>query len=400
MNILFICDEYPPGQHGGIGTMVQVLGRELVRQGHSVVVVGLYPFYYGQKDYEVDQGVEVYRLRYGMNFGTKNKNFFYKVIGKMPNWIRRNLNGKSAFNKYIQKIHQIIDEKRIDIIEIPDWNSFVFEIGFKVEWPSFKAPLVVKSNGSYTYFCDETQQKSNLYFEQIDRALYDRADALSSVSHYTESVNKRLFKYSKPVEILHNCIETTFDFERNPNKEEKTFIFTGTLLKKKGIFSLLLAWNKVIEKHPDAKLYIFGKGKIEELKSLLSKAAIEKVFFMGHTTRENLYHQLSKATAAIFPSYSECFALAPLEALSVGCPVINTSRASGKELIVDGENGSLIDPDNIDEIANKIIELIENKSLQEQYSRKGRETILEKFTIEKSAKDHVDFYSKVINEFN
>lgn len=395
MKILFICDEYPPGKHGGVGTMVQVLGRELVKQGHQVFVMGLYTYYYGEKDFEIDQGVQVHRIRYGMNFGKTNKNFFYKALGKMPDWIRRNLNGKRAFQKYIQKINELIDSENIDIIEIQDWNSFVFEIGFKVEWPNFKAPLIVKSNGSHTYFSDEANVATDSKFEEIDKALYARANALSAVSHYTESVNKRLFNYTKPVAILHNCIETISDFKTIEIKEEKTFIFTGTLVKKKGIFSLLAAWNDVIIKHPDAFLYLYGKGKIEELKPLLTEGARTQVHFMGHTTRENLFYQLSKATAAIFPSYSECFALAPLEALAVGCPVINTSRASGKELIIDGENGSLIDPDNIPEITEKIIELIENKELQKQYSQKGRATIINQFSIEKSAKEHLAFYQRV-----
>lgn len=91
--------------------MVQVLGRELVRQGHSVTVIGLYPYYYGEKDFEIDQGVEVHRLRYGINFGRTNRNFFYKVMGKMPDFIKRNCNGKRAFNKFIDKIHQLIDKK-------------------------------------------------------------------------------------------------------------------------------------------------------------------------------------------------------------------------------------------------------------------------------------------------
>lgn len=395
MNILFICDEYPPGMNGGIGTMVQVLSRELVKQGHQVTVIGLYPYYYGQKDYEVDQGVEVYRMRYGINFGRKHKNFFHKAFSRMPDFIRKNLNGKRAFNKFINKIKQLIEEKNIEVIEAPDWNSFVFEIGFEVKWPQFKVPFIVKSHGSYTYFWDETNQTPEEKFTLIDQNLYQRADALSAVSHYTQSVNQRLFKYPKPAKVLHNCIETDFNFKINTTKEEKKLIFTGTLVPKKGIFSLVKAWNKVIDKHADAELYIYGKGETENLKKLLNQKALQQVFFMGHTSRENLYKELSTATAAIFPSYSECFALAPLEALAVGCPVINTSRASGKELIVDGENGSLIDPDNIDEIAEKIIELIENKELQERYSKNGRETILNKFTIEKSAKDHVEFYEMI-----
>ncbi|HRO76252.1 MAG TPA: glycosyltransferase family 4 protein [Crocinitomicaceae bacterium] len=399
MNILFICDEYPPGKNGGIGTMVQVLGRELFRQGHSVTVIGLYPYYYGEKDFEIDQGVEVHRLRYGINFGRKNRNFFYKVMGKMPDFIKKRLNGKKAFEKFIVKIKSLIEEKKIDIIEIQDWSSFVFNIGFHIEWPQFKVPLVVKSNGSYTYFCDEMKVIGKEKFLNVDKALYKRADALSSVSCYTESVNKRLFNYTQGVKILYNSIETP-SIKIDESKKAKTFIFTGTLIKKKGIFQLAQAWNIVTKKHSDAILEIYGKGEINAIKELLNETSQNTVQFKGHVGREMLFQELSRATAAIFPSYSECFALAPLEALAVGCPVINTSKASGKELIIDGENGSLIDPDNIEEIAEKIIELMEHKGLQKKYAQKGRETILEKFTIAKSAEDHISFYKEVVQNFN
>ena len=58
MNILLLCDEYPPGRHGGIGTAVQLLARALVREGHKVVVAGFYDWSYGGKDTEADQGVK------------------------------------------------------------------------------------------------------------------------------------------------------------------------------------------------------------------------------------------------------------------------------------------------------------------------------------------------------
>jgi len=57
------------------------------------------------------------------------------------------------------------------------------------------------------------------------------------------------------------------------------------------------------------------------------------VHFKGHVSQETLFTQLAGAVAAVFPSYSECFALAPMEAMAAGCAVINTSRASGAELV-------------------------------------------------------------------
>lgn len=137
-------------------------------------------------------------------------------------------------------------------------------------------------------------------------------------------------------------------------------------------------------------------NNFEYARKTLVKSTVK---FLGHVTREELFNELSVATAAIFPSYSECFSLAPLEAMAVGCPVINSRLSSGAELVVDKENGALIQPTDIVGMANTIIEMIENKELQKKYSINGLATIHEKFTIEKSAKDHIAFYNEVISDF-
>ena len=64
MKVCFICPEYPEGPHGGIGSIVQLMGRNMVQKGHEVKVIGIYPKSYPGNDFEIDQGVEVWRLRY------------------------------------------------------------------------------------------------------------------------------------------------------------------------------------------------------------------------------------------------------------------------------------------------------------------------------------------------
>jgi glycosyltransferase involved in cell wall biosynthesis len=396
MNILFICDEYPPGKNGGIGTMVQVLGRELVKQGNRVFVVGLYNYRYGSADHETDHGVEVWRFRYGYNLPFGDNNKLYGLYERLPGFVKQRLNGTKAFNKFITFINELIRQKSIDIIEIQDWNSFAFSIGFDVRWPKFEAPLVVKSNGSYTYFADEAGDEINKTLFETDLALYKRADALSAVSHYTAQKNIRLFNITAPVKVLYNSIEIP-EVSRSAGRHKCKVIFTGTLIPKKGIFQLMQAWNIVSQKYPEATLDVYGKGKIKPLRQLLSKEAAATVNFKGHVSRQELFNELSQATMAVFPSYSECFALAPLEAMAVGCPVVNTSRSSGRELVKDGENGSLIDPDNISEMAEKITQLISDPKLQQKYSDNGKRTVLTQFNITKSAQDHVTFYNSVLD---
>jgi hypothetical protein len=157
MNLLYICDEYPPGPNGGIGSMVQVLAREMTRQGNRVFVVGLYTYHYGGAGYEEDQGVKVWRLRYGLKLPDTGNSFWYKLQRKLSPPLQR-LKRRKAFERFIDFIQTLISSERIDIIEVPDWNSFAYDIGFRVEWPAFPVPLIVKSHGSHTYFSRELDQ--------------------------------------------------------------------------------------------------------------------------------------------------------------------------------------------------------------------------------------------------
>src|ERR1044071_2342112 len=117
MNILFICDEYPPGKNGGIGSSIQTLGRAMVKKGHRVFVVGLYPYSYGQQDTENDMGVKVWRFRYGYRLSANGGSILYKVFNRIPDGIKQHLNGKKAFKRYIEFINELVRKEKIDLIE-------------------------------------------------------------------------------------------------------------------------------------------------------------------------------------------------------------------------------------------------------------------------------------------
>lgn len=395
MNILYICDEYPPGKNGGIGTVVQILGRELVRQGHKVFVAGLYAYHYGENDYEEDQGVRVWRMRYGLNLGKNPNSIPYKIFRNLPDLIKGRFNGEKAFHKYIDFIRRMIDREHIDVIEIADYNTFVFNIGVKIEWPEFKAPLVLKSHGSYTKICHDLGIVPQPRFSEVDFLLYKRADALAAVSRDTATTNEFLFHTGKHSEVLYNGIALPpipYGLPRRANK----VIYTGALTRQKGIYQLIKAWESVHKQHSGVKLLVYGKGDRAPLLKMLSRSARSSVQFLGHVPRHILFTELANATMAVFPSYSESFSMAPLEAMAVGCPVIYTSRSSGKEIISDLENGLLVDPDNVQELSRKILMLLEDETLRKKYSVNGRATIVNKFTIEKSAEHHIRYYSEII----
>jgi glycosyltransferase involved in cell wall biosynthesis len=102
---------------------------------------------------------------------------------------------------------------------------------------------------------------------------------------------------------------------------------------------------------------------------------------------------------AIFPSYSETFGLVAIEAMSMECPTIFTSRASGKEIIDDGVSGFLIDPDHIQEMADIILSVLNNKSLQENLGKCGKQEVESRFNIHHSAQEHIEYYQQTIAHF-
>ena len=85
--------------------------------------------------------------------------------------------------------------------------------------------------------------------------------------------------------------------------------------------------------------------------------------------------------------------------MSMGCPVIYTKRSCGSEIITDNENGLLIDPDNIIEIEEAISKLLNDKLLRENFSANAFTSVKNKFNVVNSAKEHVDYYKLVSNEF-
>jgi glycosyltransferase involved in cell wall biosynthesis len=400
MKILFICNEYPPGKSGGIGSITRSLARTLVKQGHNIYVAGLYIPGYGQPDYEEDEGVKIWRFRFFNDYNLIKNDYSFRdtaILTLLKKTGLYSLATNKALSRFNNFIISLISRYNLDIVEWPDFNEYFSFLAKSFHWPALPVPLVVKFHGTNSYIQNQMHENVNAHIFRQEKEHMDRADALCSVSKNTAADYQSLYGIHRNIKILYNSID--IPPMRYMKNNSKTIIYTGTLTKLKGIQSLLKAWNLVNETCPDAVLSIYGKGSFQNISSLLNPKSFKTVRFEGFVSREQLYTAFSNASGAIFPSYTECFAIAPLEAMAVGCPVIYTERVSGPELITNGINGILIDPDNLKQMAVAMISLINDSSLRNTYSRYGRQTILDKFNINDSASDHIAFYKEVINNF-
>ena len=163
----------------------------------------------------------------------------------------------------------------------------------------------------------------------------------------------------------------------------------------------------LLGKHPGLIMDIYGKDSVDpEFGSVRAylEISIEKEYrnsirFKGHVSRTELFSVYETATVAVFPSFAEAFAFAPMEAMACECPTIYTKLGSGPEAIDHGKDGLLIDPDKPAEIASAIKTLIEDPTLAAAMGMNGRAKIRRSFSQEIMVERSYEFYKNTIRKF-
>jgi phosphatidylinositol alpha-1,6-mannosyltransferase len=175
---------------------------------------------------------------------------------------------------------------------------------------------------------------------------------------------------------------------------KKVILSVCRLVERKGMDMLIKSLPLVLEKVPDVVLIICGAGKLEKkLKKLASKYKLEEsVYFPGHKTRRELALYYNACDVFVMPSRvhkgldAEGFGIVFLEAGACAKPVIGGRSGGIPEAIVDGQTGFLVDPLDVEDIANKIIKILTDDNLARQLGEKARMRIREKFQWKISAR--------------
>jgi glycosyltransferase involved in cell wall biosynthesis len=169
------------------------------------------------------------------------------------------------------------------------------------------------------------------------------------------------------------------------------------LIPRKGHIYLIQAFFKILREYPDARLILTGSGTLENyLKKLCRELKIDNsVTFTGKINYENLRQLLEKIDIYAFPSLSELFPLAILEAMAAGKPIVATDVGGIHEAMEDGKNGILVPPKNPQRLAEAIIELIRNPEKAKRMGEENRKTAMERFSMEKIAAQITKCYELV-----
>jgi len=215
-----------------------------------------------------------------------------------------------------------------------------------------------------------------LYARFMFNAVRKKAAAIITISEFTQKELKR-FTGNGCTDIhpiLLGVDASWFTIQKQQNPYGKPFLlFVGNVKPHKNLSTLIKAFGLIADKIPH-DLVIIGKkeGFITGDSKVVSDAARlgGRVHFTGYVDEKSLKQYFAHADVFVFPSLYEGFGLPPLEAMAASCPVIVSHTASLPE--VCGEAALYCSPDSPDDIAAKILELVNDDVLKNEMRSKGR----------------------------
>lgn len=398
MKIAFLTPEYPhpkTGGSGGIGTSIKNLAMGLLAEGYSVRVL-----VYAQKGEGVfyDNGICIQQIR-----NVKFKGLSWYLTRK----------------KLENIINTLYEDKEIDLVEAPDWTGITSFISPK------KCPVMIRLNGSDTYFCHLDQRPVKWINRYHEKRALKNANGLLSVSQFTADTTNEVFGLDRKFSIIPNCIDMDVFSNSNvngknnnnvndnsnnnrSNKNNNTILYFGSLIRKKGLLELPFIFNAVVAKKLEAKLILVGKdvpdiisghsSTWQMMQSLFSPAALLNVTYLGAVPYDEIKNQISRATVCVFPTFAEALPVSWIEAMALEKPIVASNIGWAPEVIDDGVDGFLVHPKDHLHYAAKIIHLMEDGDLQKEFGLAAKKKVSEKFSIQKVAQQSLVFYKNFYNK--
>jgi glycosyltransferase involved in cell wall biosynthesis len=381
MKIAFLTPEYPhetTGNSGGIGTSIKNLAKSLLDHGHTVHIL----LYHQNIEREFDDnGVLVQCIK---NVKVKGLSWYFT-------------------RKKIEKIiDDLYNQKKIDLVEAPDWTGITSFIKPK------KCPIVIRLNGSDTYFCHLDNRPVKWINKFHEKRALQKADAHISVSQYTATMTNQIFGLSKEFTIIPNSINCN-DFNNLETHSIKPIIlYFGTLIRKKGLLELPFIFNEVIKKVPTAQLYLVGKDSFDiisgnnstwgMMKNMFSSEAFKNVNYIGSVTYNEIKNYINDASVCVFPTFAEALPVSWLEAMAMRKAIVASNIGWANEIIDDQKSGFLVHPKDHILFADKIIDLLRDENLSKNIGLQARFRIENDFDAHKIAKKNILFYTNIISK--
>lgn len=174
-------------------------------------------------------------------------------------------------------------------------------------------------------------------------------------------------------------------------------LFTGSVEPRKNLIGLLKAYIALPEHiRREVKLLIVGFSgwRNREIMEIMQKYR-QDIRYLGYVTEDDLAALYTLAELFVYPSFYEGFGLPPLEAMACGATVIVSNTSAMPEVCGDG--ALYVDPNDTDQIAQTMSNLLQDTDMKARLSEKGKSRAM-LFSWDKAAEDHIKLFQQVMEE--
>ncbi len=232
------------------------------------------------------------------------------------------------------------------------------------------------------------------FYRQMDRVLVP-----------SEAVAKRVAELGvRPEKVARVPRGVDLDLFRPAHRDAHAFaefglngdpkvLYVGRISREKGLDALVEGFHEM--EPADAKLILVGGGPYQG--ELAAKSAGGRVIFAGEHTGERLAQLYASADVFVFPSETETFGNAVVEAQAAGLPVVVSNKGAAAENVVPGVTGLVVDATNPDELRTALALLLENPGLREKMGR-AASAWARRFALPEAARGTFKAYERFLDE--
>lgn len=226
--------------------------------------------------------------------------------------------------------------------------------------------------------------------------LVDTARAIVTETDYAaQFLRERFANRADRVHRIYNGLDLG-EFDRaHFSSTPPLIVAVGRLIPKKGFRDLIRACSLLAERGKSFQCEIIGEGPLEiELRSQIERLGLQnRVVLSGTKPQSQVRHHLAAANVFVLPSVidpdggMDNLPTVIMEAMATGLPIVSTNLGGIPEMVVENETGFLVQPGDVESMADGIQNLISDCSLAERLGQSGYDRAQALFSIEKNVRD-------------
>lgn len=349
----------PSLSKGGAERVVSVLSSELIEHKRDVTIITHFKV---ENEYSISSNVKVVCL------SNLYEDDYRRKISTM------------YLIKLAYKLRKVIVAENPDYILPFLWTTCI-RVDLALMFSKYKKIVIqtIRNNPSIFPESKLMQLYRNYLVEKSVKTIVQNGE---QKKYFRKIQHNKIFVLPNPV------FPDLFNINRLKSNNQINIISVGRLEKQKNFDMLIDAFELINSKYKETRLHIYGEGSLmDHLQKKINRKDLKDIAIL-HGRSINYEEIYGSADIYVLSSDFEGMPNTLLEAMSVGIPCVSTNCPTGpSDIITDRKNGFLVPVNDINELANKILYLIENPKIAADVGNKARKSILENFVPDKVVTD-------------